>query len=110
MLQFDVAFDDNGIHLPCEMDVSRQVLNASFDHYQQGGHSQALTATSIVNALGYKPMDKDDLPKIGDTLKIENGILNVNAAQVVEEDNTRPVTSAAVYVQLGNIEALLANL
>ena len=28
----------------------------------------------------------------------------------VEEDNTRPVTSAAVYTELGNVEALLANI
>nr|DAE57970.1 MAG TPA: hypothetical protein [Caudoviricetes sp.] len=34
----------------------------------------------------------------------------VDTANVVEEDNTKPVTSAAVYVEIGNIEALLASL
>lgn len=48
--------------------------------------------------------------KIGDGLKVVEGTLIVDTANVVEEDNTRPVTSAAVHVQIGNIEALLAAL
>lgn len=37
----------------------------------------------------------------------ENGVLSVNTANVVEEDNTLPVTSAAVQVAVGNIDVLL---
>ena len=48
--------------------------------------------------------------KIGDGLKVVEGTLMVDTANVVEEDNTKPVTSAAVYVEIGNIEALLASL
>lgn len=46
---------------------------------------------------------------IGDGLKYdpESNILSVNTADVVEKDNTLPVTSAAVYTTVGNIEALL---
>ena len=44
------------------------------------------------------------------TLKLEDGILSVNTADVVEEDNTLPVTSAAVYTEVGNINALLATI
>lgn len=47
---------------------------------------------------------------IGSGLKVEGNVLSVDTAQRVEEDNTRPVTSAAVYVEIGNIEALLAAL
>lgn len=42
-----------------------------------------------------------------ETLLLENGVLRVNTADAAEEDNTRPITSAAVATQLGNIEALL---
>ena len=45
--------------------------------------------------------------KIGAGLKVVEGELMVDTANAVEQDNTRPVTSAAVYV---NIEALLAAL
>lgn len=48
--------------------------------------------------------------KIGDGLKVVNSTLMVDTANAVEQDNTRPVTSAAVYVEIGNIEALLAAL
>lgn len=45
-----------------------------------------------------------------ETLKLENGILSVNTADEVEKDNTLPVTSAAVYTEVGNINALLATI
>ena len=48
---------------------------------------------------------------IGDGLKwAADGKLTVDTADKVEQDNTKPVTSAAVHTELGNIEALLAAL
>lgn len=37
----------------------------------------------------------------------ENNVLSVNTAPNVEEDNTLPITAAAVYETVGNIEILL---
>ena len=46
---------------------------------------------------------------IGNGLKWESaGKLAVDTADKVEQDNTKPVTSAAVHTEIGNIEALLA--
>ena len=42
-----------------------------------------------------------------ETLNLENGVLSVNTATGVEEDNTLPITSAAVAQTVGNIEILL---
>ena len=42
-----------------------------------------------------------------ETLTFKDGVLSVNTANVVEADNTLPVTSAAVNTTVGNIEALL---
>ena len=49
---------------------------------------------------------------IGDGLKLDTmtNTLSVDTADKVEEDNTKPVTSAAVYTEVGNINALLAAL
>lgn len=47
---------------------------------------------------------------IGSGLKLDGNTLSVDTAEAVEEDNTKPVTSGAVYVQLGNVEVLLENL
>ena len=45
---------------------------------------------------------------VGEDLKItQNGVLSVDKATAVERDNTRPITSAAVYTEIGNIDALL---
>ena len=48
--------------------------------------------------------------KIGAGLKVVENELMVDTANAVEQDNTLPVTSAAVFVEIGNIEALLAAL
>lgn len=42
-----------------------------------------------------------------ETLSFVDGVLSVNRANVVEAGNMLPVTSAAVFAELGNIEALL---
>lgn len=49
---------------------------------------------------------------IGDGLKLdaETNTLSVDTAETVEKDNTKPVTSAAVYTEVGNINALLATI
>lgn len=49
---------------------------------------------------------------IGDGLKLDEATntLSVDTAEAVEKDNTKPVTSAAVYTEVGNINALLATI
>lgn len=45
--------------------------------------------------------------EIGNGLKLEEGVLSVDTASIVEKDDARPVASAAVYAEIGDIEALL---
>lgn len=42
-----------------------------------------------------------------ETLILEDGVLRVNTADKPEEDNTLPITSAAVATTVGNIDAIL---
>lgn len=42
-----------------------------------------------------------------ETLTLKDGVLSVNTASTVENDNTLPITSAAVAVTVGNIEVIL---
>ena len=60
-----------------------------------------------INEVNRKACEAGTAFKVGESLKMENGVLSVNTADEVEADNTLPVTSAAVYVTVGNIEALL---
>lgn len=52
-----------------------------------------------------KPFDT-----LGTGLKVEDGTLMVDTADEVEQDNTKPITAAAVYTEVGNINALLATI
>lgn len=45
--------------------------------------------------------------KTNETLTLKDGVLSVNTTDVMEEDNTLPITSAGVYATVGNIETLL---
>lgn len=69
---------------------------------------------ALLNGLsGAKPATAErlGLVKVGDNLKItEDGTLSVDTVEAMEEDNTRPITSAAVYTEVGNIAVLLRNL
>lgn len=42
-----------------------------------------------------------------ETLIMEGGVIRVNTANAVEQDNSLPITSAAVYTTVGNIGAIL---
>ena len=48
--------------------------------------------------------------KLGDGLKIDDGVLSVDVATEAEENNTKPITSAAVNMIVGNINTLLLNI
>lgn len=43
----------------------------------------------------------------GENIKIENNVISVITTDVIEEDNTKPITSGAVQIAVGNIDALL---
>lgn len=47
---------------------------------------------------------------IGDGLVVKDGKLSVDTATSAEQDNTKPITSAAVFTEIGNINALLATI
>lgn len=45
--------------------------------------------------------------QIGHGLLLEDNVLSVNVVNDAERDNTLPITSAAVYTTVGNIDSLL---
>lgn len=66
---------------------------------------------AVNNYLEENPVDTGVQFTTDATLNLsEDGILSVNTADEVEKDNTLPVTSAAVYTEVGNINALLATI
>lgn len=72
--------------------------------------SGALGQTVVVGGTVLRPATATSLGGIivGEDLQItQSGVLSVAKASAVEPDNMHPITSAAVYTEVGNITALL---
>lgn len=82
-------------------------LDARIKELEQNGVSEEQIGAAVEKYLEDHPIEGGIIFETDDTLRLENGILSVNTADRAEEDNTLPITSAAVYTQVGNIEALL---
>lgn len=59
------------------------------------------------NSLANLPLT---IKEIDSTLILNEGKLSIHVADEAEQDNTLPITSAAVYTQIGNIEVLLSTI
>lgn len=77
----------------------------------QGTAGYVLTKTEDGNK-GTQPEKGGGGYVIGSGLKLDpdNNTISVDTADAVEQDNTLPVTSAAVFTTVGNIDALLATI
>lgn len=74
-------------------------------------YAQIMDKLNALDGATPATTEKLGLIKVGENLKItEDGVLSVDTADAVEQDNTKPITSAAVHVEIGNIEVLLAAL
>ena len=79
-----------------------------------GAHVSEFTVNNF-NGFEREVLKRSALPddvtlRTDETLRYENGVLGVNTALDAEQDNTLPITSAAVYETLGNIELLLGTI
>lgn len=76
--------------------------------------NQIVQIAEALNGLsGAQPATEKQLGlvRIGDNLSVDkNGVISVTTTDEAENDNTKPITSAGVYTQLGNIAVLLAAL
>lgn len=72
--------------------------------------SVATTAEGVkvlLEATGINLRGPEAEIETNETLSYEGGVLRVNTTNNAEADNTLPMTSAGVHVQLGNIDVLL---
>lgn len=74
-----------------------------------GAPTDAQVAAAVSDYIDEHPMDFGVRFTTNETLTLDpdTGVLSVNTTNVVEKDNTLPVTSAAVEVVVGNIGAIL---
>lgn len=85
-------------------------LTKRIDQIERNGVSDDQIATAVQKYLDENPIDTGVQFETDETLTLKDGILSVNTADVVEQDNTLPITSAAVHATVGNIEVLLSTI
>lgn len=68
---------------------------------QYGGTKAANSGVAVASASVSVDFATDE------TLSFTGGVLKVNTAKDVNANNTLPITAAAVYTEIGNIETLL---
>lgn len=96
-------------------DVYQQIM-ALLEDIKQGEVSPEDIQKAIDNYLTENPIsvdiattEKAGIVAVGKNLSItEDGVLSVETTDVVEQDNTKPITSAGVNLVVGNINAILA--
>lgn len=85
------SFDENA-----DFDVDLQNLNI----VHVGGGPDAIATTSTLGSI-----------IVGENLKITPaGVLSVDMAENISGDNTKPVSAAKVYTEIGNINVLLGTI
>ena len=87
----------------CSLKGSLRKSSALSGQLGQGPELQAKVSVSYSADVGNNY-------SIGDGLKLENGVLTVDTIDEALKDNTKPITSGGVYMELGNIAQLLANI
>ena len=81
------------------------IKNAVEDYLEQNPPSGGITEIPIATH------DTIGGIKIGNNLRIsDDGVLSVETTDAAEQDNTLPITSAAVYTAVGNIEVMLSTI
>ena len=103
------------VHGPIIEDGTWWLWDVKQGRYVDSGVSAVPTGTipdeQIENAvekyLDENPINPGVQFETDNTLTLKNGILSVNTTNEVEQDNTRPISSAGVFATVGNIEALL---
>lgn len=93
-------------------------ITATTSNYEDLNHKPSINGVTLV---GDKTAEElhiaasfPDEGSVGDILmktsSESSGVEWVTPASSVEKDNTRPITAAAVYTEIGNINALLATI
>lgn len=94
-------------------------LADTVDHIEVGGSSETIVQTVVQPSTGgggdytLPPATANTLGGIivGGNLNVTSkGVLSVATTDEVAEDNNKPITSAAVYATIGNINALLSKI
>lgn len=117
--EFDMSFEASGDEFDADFEGVVEVpvgdyydgdYNVTPDAEEQVLRTRGLLMAEDVTVEPIRPATTSTLGSVivGSDLQITpEGVLSVDKADTVERDNTKPITAAAVYTEVGNINALL---
>lgn len=75
------------------------------------GENISIDENNVISSSGSGSGEANYIKSVGEDFNVSTeGKLTLNKATSVDKDNTKPITSAAVYTEVGNINALLATI
>lgn len=100
------------------MEVEGDILVRTEKDYNKLEHLPSINGVRLIGNKTAQDLNIEtkypEEGNIGDilmkTTNANNGVSWITPASKSEEDNTRPITAAAVYTEIGNINALLATI
>lgn len=110
---FDVGFQNEAeMRVSFRRNNEFQAETQNTEEFNSGFQGGVQLDASFLNGAGKMWLPTGGLP--GDLLakktEKDGDAEWITPANRVEQDNTKPITSAAVYVEIGNINALLASI
>lgn len=99
----NVSGSISGLHTVSGSISSRESVRGELTVPRPGGGVPYVLPPATTETLGGIIVGED-------LLITEAGILSIDKATAVSEDNTKPITAAAVYTEIGNIDVLLQSI
>ena len=94
------------MRLDVNFSETQSIMDIDFGEIHEASMSDEAIEKAVKEYLAENPVKMFETDETL-TLDPDTNILTVNRAHEVEEDNTLPITSAAVFVEVGNINTLL---
>lgn len=106
---FDMNFDEMDI---INVEDDREVIVSGVDmntptNYEKAVNKPKINGVELVGDKTTEDLGIQSNLQAGDNIEIKDNVISVLTAPNVEQDNTKPITSAAVYTEVGNINILL---
>lgn len=75
--------------------------------YKKLENKPSINGVELVGNKTSEELNLQNKLTAGENIEITNNKINVLTSDKVEKDNTKPITSSAVYTEVGNINVLL---
>ena len=89
------------------LEIEDEVLSGGTNNYNFLINKPKINDVELINNKTLEDLKIQEKLQAGENIEIVDNVISVKTAPNVEKDNTKPITSGAVYTEVGNINILL---